>query len=222
MELKELLGEDLAVKLSAMTDETVKTAISKLTTAKIMLGDPTTFVPKSEFNEKNEALKAARETIKKHETDLEGLKAQAVGSTTLQQQITDLQNANKAAKAEFDANLLKERKSLAVKSALMGAGVNDETARNLLSKQFDIEKLELDDKGEVKGIVDLLKPLKDNVAFKSMFGTVIMQGQEHQDGLNPNPTLGALESQIAEAQKAGNLKEVVSLRRQLFEEKNKK
>jgi len=185
MDLKEILGEELAGKLSASTDETVKQAITKLTSAKLMIGDATSYVLKADFNEKNEALKQSKELIKKHEADLEDLKAKAAGSTTLQQQITELQAANKAEKTRYESELNKERKSLAIKASLMNAGVNSETARNLLAKQFDIEKLELDDKGEVKGIVDLLKPIKDDPAFKSMFGTIKAQGQEHQDGTPP-------------------------------------
>jgi hypothetical protein len=182
MELKELVGEELAGKLSAMTDETVKSAITKLTTSKLMIGDSKTLIPIHEFNEKNEALKVSKELVRKYETDLEDLKQKAAGSVTLQQQITELQSANKAAKTEFDASQIKLKKTFAVKTALLNAGVNDEEARNLLSLKFDIEKIELDDKGEVKGIVDILKPMKENPSFKGMFGTVRMQGQEHRDG----------------------------------------
>jgi hypothetical protein len=220
MELKELVGEELATKLVAMTDETVKQAISKLTTAKLLVGDATSYVPKSEFNEKNDALKAAKELIKKHETDLEGLKGKLAGSESSQAEITRLQNENKAAKAEYNSNLAKERKGLALKSSLMSAGVNDETARNLLSKQFDIEKLELDDKGEVKGIIDLIKPIKENPAFKSMFGTVVLQGQQHQDGSSATP-ISQLETKLADAQKRGKMVEVVAIRQQIFDEQHK-
>lgn len=222
MELKDLVGEELAAKLSAMTDETVKQVISKLTTTKLMVGDSKTLIPIHEFNEKNDALKVSKELNKKYETDLEDLKQKAAGSVTLQQQITELQNANKTAKAEFDLNQSKLKKSFAVKTALLNAGVNDEEARNLLSLKFDIDKIELDDKGEVKGIVDILKPMKENPSFKGMFGTVRMQGQEHQVGLSPDQTLiGALETKLADAQKRGKMVEVVTLRQQIFEEQHK-
>jgi hypothetical protein len=222
MELKELIGEELATKLVAMPDETVKQAISKLTTAKLMIGDATSFVSKSDFNEKNEALKAAKELIKKHEADLEDLKGKAAGSVTLQAQITELQNANKTAKAEYDASIAKERKSLALKSSLLSAGaVNDDKALTLLSKLFDVDKIELDDKGEVKGIIDLIKPIKENAVFKSMFGAVVLQGQQHQDGSSPSSVLSALEQQLAEAQKNHKMTEVVTLRRKIAEEQQK-
>jgi hypothetical protein len=184
MDLKEILGVELADKLSASNDETVKQAITKLTGAKLIINDGTMF-PKHVYDELDGKYKQSKELIKKHEADLEDLKAKAAGSTTLQQQITELQTANKAEKTRYESELNKERKSLAIKASLMNAGVNSETARNLLAKQFDIEKLELDDKGEVKGIVDLLKPIKDDPAFKSMFGTIKAQGQEHQDGTPP-------------------------------------
>lgn len=221
MELKEIFGEELAGKLSASQDEIVKQAIAKLSTSKLLVGDATSYVPKSEFNEKNEALKAAKELIKKHETDLEKLKGDAAGNTTLQTQISELQRANKAEKEAYELRVVKTQKEFAIKSSLLNAGVNDETARNLLSKQFDVEKIELDDKGEVKGIIDLIKPIKENPAFKSMFGTVVLQGQAHQDGSSSNSTLGKLEQQLADAQKRGKMVEVVAIRQQIFDEQQK-
>ncbi len=190
MELKDILGEELTGRVTSSTDDLIKEVIGKLTTAKLIIGEAKDFVPKSEFNEKNELVKAQKAQLEKASTDLEGLKEKAAGNATLQQTITDLQNTNKAVKIEFEANQVKTKKEFALKASLLNAGVNDEKARNLLSREFDLDKLELDDKGEVKGIIDLLKPIKENAAFKSMFGTTRMVGQEHIQGEETNPLLG--------------------------------
>jgi len=189
MELKEILGEELAGKVSASADELVKQIVTKLGSTKLILGDATTHVPKSEFNEKNEALKAAKELIAKNENDLKTLKDAAAGNVTLQTQITDLQRANKAAKEEADASQLRTKKTFALKEALMNAGVGDPEARNLLALKFDIEKMELDEAGVPKGFLDQLKPIKENKAFAGMFGTTVIVGQEHAGGESPDPAL---------------------------------
>jgi hypothetical protein len=220
MELKELVGEELATKLVAMTDETVKQAISKLTTAKLLVGDATSYVPKSEFNEKNDALKAAKELIKKHETDLEGLKGKLAGSESSQSEITRLQNENKAAKAEYESGLNKNKKLLTLTQMLINAGATEEDQRALLIPQFDIDKLEFDDKGELKGVVDKVNAMKAKPVGKGLFGTVVLQGQQHQDGSSATP-ISQLETKLADAQKRGKMVEVVAIRQQIFDEQHK-
>ncbi|MBE3139998.1 MAG: phage scaffolding protein [Thermoplasmata archaeon] len=185
MDLKEIVGEELAGKLSASQDELVKQVIAKLSTAELMVGNSKTLIPLHVFNEKNDALKASKDLVKKFEDDLKVLKDASAGNTTLQTQISELQRANKAAKDEYELSQIKNKKALAVQLALVSAGVNDEKARNLLSREFDTEKIELTETGEVKGIVDLLKPIKDNPSFKSMFGTIKIVGQEHQEAGAP-------------------------------------
>lgn len=182
MELKELLGEELATKASSSTDETLKLVVAKLTTTKLMLGDPTTLIPKSEFNEKIELVKSLKAQIAKHEEDLKTLKTEAETVPTLKGKITEIQEANKAERQKFEADQLKMKKETALLVALMDNGVGDPQARQTLAKTFDVEKLELDESGKPKGIETLLKPMKENPSFKSMFGTPRMVGQEHNRG----------------------------------------
>jgi len=222
MELtKEILGEDLANQVTTSTDVTLKAVVEKLKGVKILLGDATTWVPKSEFNEKLEALKAAKEQIKGHEDALKVLNEKAAGNTALQSQIAELQRTNKEAKDRFEADALRAKKSLALSIALMDNGVGDPAARELLSKSFDVDKLELDETGKPKGLDVLLKPMKENPAFKGMFGTVRMAGQEHVIGDVVEP-LPELEAKLIAAQKAGRpFVEVIALKRQIAEAQQK-
>lgn len=184
MELKELLGEELAVKASASPDAILKEVLVKLGGQKLV-SDDGKMVPQYRVKEQSDLIEAQKAQIKKNDEDLKALKDKAAGNDTLTAQITDLQRVNKAAKDEFEASQLKAKKSFALKEALMNSGIGDPEARNLLSLRFDIDKLELDEAGKPKGFDEQLKPIKENKSFAGMFGTTVIVGQEHADGATP-------------------------------------
>lgn len=217
MEIKELLGEDLATRIGASQDALVKEVVVKLTGQKLIFDDGK-LVPQYRVKEQADLIEAQKIQLKKNEDDLKDLKDKAAGNVTLTAQIGDLQRVNKAAKEEFETNQLKAKKSFALKEALMNAGVGDPEARNLLSLKFDIDKLELDEAGAPKGFLDQLKPIKDNKAFAGMFGSTVIVGQVHADGTSPAP-LSLLESQLDAAIKAGRTIEVIAIKRQIAESK---
>jgi hypothetical protein len=217
MELKEIFGEELANQLTISTDATAKAVIAKLATAKLIAGDATMFVPKSEFNEKNELVKSLKAQIATADENLKAIKAEAESLPVLKAKITEMQTAAHAERTQFETAQAKAKKSTALLVALMDNGVSDPTARDVLSKTFDIDKLELDESGKPKGFDLLLKPIKENMAFKGMFGTVKMVGQEHQHGDGGEP-ISDLERKLAEAEKAGKpLVERIALKRLIAE-----
>jgi uncharacterized coiled-coil protein SlyX len=222
MDLKEIFGEELSTKLTTSTDETVKQVIVKLNEKKLILDDGK-LVPQYRIKELSDQITEKDRLIKKNEDDLKALKLEAENIPTLKSKITEMQTSNKAAKDEFDANQIKTKKDFAIKEYLMNAKVGEADARDLLILKFDPTKIELDEAGKVKGkyAEDTLQSLMTNPAFKPMFGMVVMQGQEHQGGDNPNPTLGTLEAKLVAAQKAGKMAEVVAIRKLIFEEQQK-
>jgi hypothetical protein len=181
MDLKEMLGEELLTKLTAVQDESVKSAISKLAEKKVIVDDGK-LIPKAVFDEEREKGKALKGQIDQFKADFESLKAKNAGNEGLSQQITELQKAQKEAQAKFDADRLSDKKAFAVKEALLNEGVADERARNLLAREFDLAKVDLDDNGKVKGFSEAIKPIKESNAFKSLFTTVGMKGTEHNKG----------------------------------------
>jgi hypothetical protein len=219
MELKEIFGEELANQLTTSTDATVKQIVAKLGEKKLLIDDGK-LVPQYRVKELTDEITAHKVQLKKNEDDLKELKEKAGGNAGLTEQISALQKANKQAKDEFDAAQAKAKKSTAVLVALMDGGVSDPTARDVLSKTFDIDKVELGADGKPIGFDALLKPLKENLAFKAMFGTVKMVGQEHNLGGGGEP-VSELEVQLAAAQKSGKLVEVVALKRQIAEAQRK-
>lgn len=119
-------------------------------------------VPKSRLDDKIQELKTAKDTITKYETDLEDLKPKAAGNEALLQQIQQLQDDNKTAKDQYEAELAETRLTSAVKLALTGK-VQD---LDIVSGLLDKTKIELDEQGNVKGGLDeQLTTLKESKSF---------------------------------------------------------
>lgn len=173
-QLNEILGSELF--------EQVKT---KLGDKKLILDDGK-IIPKHRFDEINDALKSQKELVKSYDEKVKNLESLANGNEDLKKSIQTLQTQIAEKQAEFSAMEIKTRKSFAVKEALLNSGVADAEARELLAMKFDVEKIELDEIGRVKGFDDLVKPLKDNATLKNLFGQTFVAGQEHQRGNNPD------------------------------------
>jgi predicted transcriptional regulator len=172
-QLKELLGEELYSQL-----------VAKLGDKKLVVDDGK-LIPKYRLDEVSEKNKSLSEQLQKYEGDLKTLKQTASGNEELTKQISDLQKKMKEQQEEAEAKMIREKKSFALKDALRSAGVQDDDALDVLSKKFDVDKIELDETGKPKGFDDAIKPLKEKPAFSAMFGKKQISGQEHQHGLDP-------------------------------------
>ena len=90
--------EDL-MKIDGMTEE-LATKIAE-TSAEELKG----YIPKSRFDEVNEAKKNAEALVKERDKQLEDVKKSTGDNEELKKQIEQLQDANKTAKAEYEANI---------------------------------------------------------------------------------------------------------------------
>ncbi len=211
MDLNDILGEELTSRVSSSTDELIKQIVGKLTTVKLIVGDATQYVPKAEFNEKNDLVKALKAQVAKADDDIKAIKAEAETIPALKARITEIQAVSQQERAQFEANQIKAKKSTALQVALLDNIVTDPLSREILSKHFDLDKMEIGEDGKLKGFNTLLKPIKDNPAFKGMFGTVKMVGQEHQDGVPGDPSLGEYANKNPFAKTTLNITQQVQL-----------
>lgn len=108
---------------------------------------PKQYVPKSEFNKKNDELKEARDTLKKLEESDNG--------EDLKKQLEEYQTKLK----EVEQERRDEKKQQAILSALADA-VDPEFVASLIK-----DNVELDDDGNVKGLEDLLKEKKEKQPY---------------------------------------------------------
>lgn len=170
--LEELLGKEL-----------YEAFVAKVGNTKVIIDDGS-FIPKHRLDEVIAKNSNLTKQLESYETDLNVLRDKAKGNEELTATIAKLQTEKEQAKTEAEKQMTLTRKGFALKEALLNAGVVSDKARNLLSKEFDIEKLELEESGTVKGFDALLKPIKEDKTFSSMFGVAKISGQPHNQGHN--------------------------------------
>ena len=124
------------------------------------------YVPKTRFDEVNAAKKAAEDTVKERDKQLEDLKKASGDSEALKAQIAQLQADNKAAADKYAADLKAMQISNAVEKELTAAGAKNLKAVKALLN--DLDKAELDGES-VKGLADQIKALKEAEDTKFLF-----------------------------------------------------
>lgn len=130
------------------------------------------WIPKTRFDEVNESKKNYQNLFETNKTELEKLKSFNGDIETYKKQVADLTDNQTKLQKDFELKELNLKKTTAISEWLFNSGVFDGSARKFLANNFDIEKIELDDKGSVKDFENLVKPLKENKAFSSMFGKI--------------------------------------------------
>ena len=197
--------EDL-MKVQGMTDE-MAAEVEKLS-AEELKG----FIPKSRFDEVNEAKKNAESLVKERDKQLEDVKKASGDNEELKKQIETLQEQNKAAKADYEAQIKRMQVDNAVSSALKDAGAKNTAAVRALLK--DLDKAEIADDGTVKGLAEQIKAIKESDAYlftsaeagKPAGATPAASGTQ-----TPTPQSG-WEAKLAEARKNGNNLEAISIK----------
>ena len=121
------------------------------------------FIPKSRFDEVNEAKKNAEALIKERDKQLEELKKAAPDSEALKKQIEELQKTNTEAKDQYEARIKKMQIDNAISNALRDAGAKN--AKAAMALLTDLDKAELDEKGNVKGLAEQIKALQKSESY---------------------------------------------------------
>lgn len=128
------------------------------------------FIPKSRFDEVNDAKKKAEDLVKDRDKQLEDLKKSTGDAAELQKQIENLQEANKAAAKKYADDLKQMQIDTAVEKAITTAnGKNAKAIKALL----DLSKAELDDDGTVKGLSVQLEALAKAEDSSFLFGSSV-------------------------------------------------
>ena len=151
------------------------------------------FIPKSRFDELNEAKKSLETQISERDKQLETLKGQVGDNKELQDKITQLEAENKTNKEKYEADILKMEKTSAVKDALSGS-----LHPELLIGQFDLEKITKNADGSFSGINEQLEAQRK--AFPDMF-TKKLSGKTPPNNGKPSPSGSEGGDRIAELQK---------------------
>ncbi len=121
------------------------------------------FIPKSRFDEVNDAKKDLEQQLKDRDKQLDDLSKKAKDYEELSKQIQDLQEANKTTKEQYEAKIKEMKIEAAIREKL-----TDTKYPDLLVSKFDKAKLSLSEDGsQVFGIDDQLTALKEQ--YKDLF-----------------------------------------------------
>ena len=120
------------------------------------------YIPKSRFDEVNTAKQELETQVADRDKQLKTLKDAAKDSETLQAKITELENANKQTKTEYEEKIRDMKLTSAIKDQL-----TDCKYPELVADKIDRSKLILAEDGSVSGITDQLKAVKET--YKELF-----------------------------------------------------
>ena len=109
------------------------------------------FVPIDRFNEKVNEVNTQKGIVTERDKQIEGLKKFEGDNQKLTEEITKLQESNKEADTKHQAALKEEQVRNAVKFTLLqGDKVPQEGALDIVLGSIKLDKIELDDKGNIK------------------------------------------------------------------------
>lgn len=165
------------------------------------------FIPKTRFDEVNDAKKQLETDIKTRDEQLEALKK--VDAAGLQAEIDRLQGENKVAKEKFEADLKQLKIDNAVEKALTDAKAKNIKAVKAL---LDLQNAELDGEN-IKDLEDQLKKLQETEDTKFLFDAQ----SEKKDAKFKGFTPGEKKDDLPGAGKPTSLADAVKLH---FETKN--
>ena len=120
------------------------------------------FIPKTRFDEVNDAKKDLEQQLKDRDKQLKELGDKAKDNEELSKQIRELQEANKTTKEQYETKL----KDLKIEAAIREK-LTDTKYPDLLITKFDKSKLVVGADGTVSGIDEQLTGLKEQ--YKDLF-----------------------------------------------------
>lgn len=118
------------------------------------------YVTKSRFNEVNDEVKQLNEQLEQRDTQLEELRK--VDVEKLQETITKLETENKEQKEKYERQRKQDRINSAVELALTQEKARNQKAAKAL---LDLENVELDEDGNVKGLDEQIEAIKESDAY---------------------------------------------------------
>jgi len=171
-------------------DEAFKAIEEELKGKELYLLDPKDYIPKEKFNtllnEKKEfetskaELEKQLNEAKTKLTDME--KNNSQNQQTVEQQIAELNKKItelSTAAENKEKELQRERRLSVLKDHLNESKVNPRYLKHALN-EFDVDKLEIDDNGKIKGWDEIVKPVQET--YPDFFGETRISGSSPAGG----------------------------------------
>lgn len=135
-----------------------------------------TMIPKSRFDEVNDAKKQLEKDVADRDEQLEGLKKSAIATDELKAEIERLQGENTETKEKHEAEVKQIKLNGAVERALLGAKAKNIKAVKAL---LNLDNAELDG-DDVKGLTDQIKELQEGEDSKFLFESTTETNRQQQ------------------------------------------
>jgi vacuolar-type H+-ATPase subunit I/STV1 len=206
--LKKLIEDALKGKVK---DDAKVDVDSMVDSAKKEIGKQ--FVPKDDFNSKNEELKSTKTKMEDLQKQVEKLSESGGDVEKLKGEMDKIKSEYEDFKKDTEKRETNRKKQAAIETGLRAAKASDD-AIDLLTSQFDLDKITLDNKGNIVDWDDHLKPVKES--RKTLFGVTETGGGKppNPGGNGSNTTRAQLIEQYNEAEKK---KDIVGMQNLQFQ-----
>jgi hypothetical protein len=205
---KELLGEELNEKVKAVLKEKGKT---------LLIDDPKepAYIPKSRFDEVIQKKNELKTQTGELSGQLEDLKKAAKGNEKLLEKIEELQSKNSEWEKKHNNSILES----AIKYVALQEKAKDPTD---LLHYLDKSKLQIDEQGNVKGLDEQLKSIKEKKSYLFDSGEPQKPSIPSSSGSNPQlpkfkGELGQLQDDLRLAQEKRDIQSQIIIQNKIFE-----
>lgn len=205
---KELLGEELNEKVKAALKEKGKS---------LLIEDPQnpSYIPKSRFDEVIQKKNELKTQTGELSGQLEDLKKAAKGNEKLLEKIEELQGKNSEWEQKHNNSILES----AIKYVALQEKAKDPTD---LLHYLDKSKLQIDEQGNVKGLNEQLKSIKEKKSYLFDSGEPQKPPIPASSGNNPQlpkfkGELGQLQDDLRLAQEKRDIQSQVIIQNKIFE-----
>ena len=139
--------------------------------------------------------KSLKDTIAERDTQLETLKKESGDNKELQAKIDQLTADNKSAAEKHEAEMAALKKSHAIEAGLTAASAKGVKA---VMPYIDMDKVDFDSKGNLTGLEEQIKALKEGEETKFLFGdgAPTIKGAQPGQSSDPNGGGGYTKKQI--------------------------
>lgn len=175
------------------------------------------FVPKDDFNDKNNELKETKAKMDELQKKVEELGKSGEDVAKMKSELEKVNTEFATYKQENEKRENNRKKASAIEKGLKSAKASDD-AIDLLISQFDLDKITLDNKGNIVDWEDHLKPVKES--RKTLFGEVKTEtGKPNNGGKGGGGSETVTKQQLIdkynEAEKARNVALMMQLQHQI-------
>lgn len=205
---KELLGEELNEKVKAALKEKGKV---------LLIDDPKepNFIPKSRFDEVIQKKNELKTQTGELSGQLEDLKKAAKGNEKLLEKIEELQSKNSEWEKKHNNSILES----AIKYVALQEKAKDPTD---LLHYLDKSKLQIDEQGNVKGLDEQLKSIKEKKSYLFDSGEPQKPPIPSSGGSNPQlpkfkGELGQLQDDLRMAMEKRDIQSQIIIQNKIFE-----